>query len=453
MNTSYAKTHNQIEAEVPQDQQAETMVLSAMFQDQEVVGNIVSLLRPDDFADDTRQLLFRTFSELYERGQPLDAVIVESYVAKKKLSHVLTMPYLLEIANAAPSSAMAEYHAILVKEQAIKRRMMQALHASIKDVLSSEDDAKSVTDRVEGRIFAAADDMVSTSHEQSAGSLLVELDKIINNPLTQGIDTGFYELDKLTVGMHKGEMIIIAARPSVGKSAIALNIAEHVSMALGHPVGIFSMEMRNTELMMRLLCSRANVDMQRVKRGTMDAQDLQRMAPVVRELADAPLYIDDLKSVTMLELRAKARRLKMKRGIELLVVDYLQLLEAGGGKSENRQQEISRISRSMKTLAHELDIPVIALSQLNRASENEQRRPRTSDLRESGSLEQDADTVILLHREDFAHQSDPDWLSANRELENVAEVHLAKQRNGPTGMIKLLIQPHCTRFVNMGYGG
>ncbi len=453
MNTSYAKMQNQPEAEIPQDAQAEMMVLSAMFQDQEVVGNIVSMLRPDDFADDTRQLLFRTFCELYEQAQPLDATIVNSYIAKKKLAHILTMPYLLEIASAAPSSGMAEYHAILVKEQAIKRRMMQALHASIKDVINSPDDAKTLTDRVEGRVFAVADDLTGTAHEQSSGELLVELDKIINNPLSQGINTGFYELDKLTVGMHKSELIIIAARPSVGKSAIALNIAEHVSMALGHPVGIFSMEMRNTELMMRLLCSRANVDMQRVKRGTMDAQDRQRLGPAVQELSDAPLYIDDVKSVTMLELRAKARRLKMKRGIELLVVDYLQLLEAGGAKAENRQQEISRISRGMKTLAHELDIPVIALSQLNRASENEQRRPRTSDLRESGSLEQDADTVILLHREDFAHRDDPDWLAANGELTNVAEIHLAKQRNGPTGMIRLLIQPHCTRFVNTTYGG
>jgi len=260
-----------------------------------------------------------------------------------------------------------------------------------------------------------------------------------------GLPTGYYELDDLTCGLQRGEMIIIAGRPSMGKTALALNIAEHIGVVEKIPLAIFSLEMGRQQLAERFLCSYSGVDSQLVRKGMLSTEHYQKLVEACGIVSEAPIYIDDTSALTPLELRAKARRLKSMYNIEAIVVDYLQLMGLGMGKIESRQQEITAISRYLKSLARELNVPVVVLSQLNRASEGrEGHRPRMSDLRESGSIEQDADVVMLLHREDYYHHGEPDY-----QVDNTAEVIIAKQRNGPTGDVKLTFREKCTRFENL----
>ncbi len=270
--------------------------------------------------------------------------------------------------------------------------------------------------------------------------------------IDQGIPTGFTDLDDKLIGLQPGEMSIVAARPSVGKTMFALNVAEHLAVTRKIEVAFFSIEMRMKAIMERLICARAGVDSQKFKRNTLSLFERKEVSNAFTDLRDARLFINDASSMTVMDLRAKARRLKRKHGIKLVIIDYLQLMDAGE-KAENRQQEITRISRGIKTLAGELGVHVMCLSQLNRASATENRRPRPSDLRESGSIEQDADVVMLLHREEVANREDPSWAANNPQLVNVAELIIAKQRNGPCGVITLTVDPKATRFLNHAYAG
>ena len=266
-----------------------------------------------------------------------------------------------------------------------------------------------------------------------------------------GLSSGFLELDNLTSGLQKGEMIIIAARPSVGKTSFAMNIIEHVGIDLKKPCAVFSLEMSKQQLAQRMLCSRSGVDSHKLRRGMLTKQDKDRLGYAVGDLSAGQIFIDDTPGLTLMDLRTKARRLKLQYGIEILALDYLQLMECPG-KADNRQQEIATISRGVKALARELSVPVLCLSQLNRASESEQRLPRTSDLRESGSIEQDADVVMLLHREAVMHRGDQEWADANPDKVNEAQVIVAKQRNGPCDTVKLTFIGAQTRFVNYNPG-
>jgi replicative DNA helicase len=266
-----------------------------------------------------------------------------------------------------------------------------------------------------------------------------------------GIATGYIELDNLTSGLQKGEMIVVAARPSVGKTALAMNIIEHVGVDLKKPCAVFSLEMSKQQLAQRMLCSRSGVDSHKLRRGMLSRQDKDRLGYAVGDLSQGQIFIDDTPGLTLMDLRTKARRLKLQHNIEIIALDYLQLMEAPS-RSDNRQQEIASISRGIKALARELNVPVICLSQLNRASESEQRLPRTSDLRESGSIEQDADVVMLLHREAVMHRGDQEWMDANPDKINEALVIVAKQRNGPCDNVKLTFLAGQTRFVNYNPG-
>jgi replicative DNA helicase len=322
------------------------------------------------------------------------------------------------------------------------RQLIAASNDILRDSYAPYEHADVVLDKAERRIFQIADKKTSGSIS-SLGEIAHEVYEMLEEKGRRGLESGFYELDDMLNGMQNGEMLIVAARPSMGKTAFAMNIIEHLAADMQLPCGVFSLEMSKQQLAQRLMCSRANIDAQKVRRGMLSSAEFQQLAQTVTGLSKAPIWVDDSAGMTPLELRAKARRLKLKHDVKCLMVDYMQLMHNPG--SESRQQEISEISRTMKSVARELEIPVICLSQLNRATEGRDgHRPRMSDLRESGSIEQDADVVMLLHREDYYRMSEPDF-----QPDNIAEVIVAKQRNGPTGTIKLTFSNKTTRFENL----
>lgn len=433
---------SELPRDTPTETQAEAMVLSAMMLNSEAAANVIEILGNDlaAFTEAANGCLYRVLSELWNENKPLDDTLIKSRI--KSLGFLeLTDKFLEDIIGAAPTHHMAEYHAITLLESASRRRMISALSRATRDCYESSDSMAVITDRIESSIFSQQ----QTDSTNAVGIAQAIDDLIHAGEAAPGINTGFVDLDKLLCGLHAGEMIVLAARPSVGKTMLALNIAEHVSASV--PTAFFSLEMKTDELLRRLICSRSAVDLQKMRRNILSPLEREAMGAAMMELREAELYIDDASSLTLMQFRAKARRLVKKHKIKLVILDYLQLMDASE-KSENRQQEITRISRGIKTIAKELDVAILCLSQLNRASETEQRRPRSSDLRESGAIEQDADVVLLLHREDFMHRAEPEWLNANPQLINVAEVIIAKQRSGPCGVVKLTARPSITRFEN-----
>jgi len=435
----------------PHDLAAEAGVLGSMMLDSQSVGPVSYFIKTSDmFFKEEHRVLFDVMRELYEKNTPIDGTILLSTLQTKNLLEAVGgIDYLKEIANAVPTSANAEYYAAIVKEKAMIRGLIGACTATLRDCYESGEPATTVLDRGEARIFDIAQNKVA-NQASSLTEVLHEtfemLDRNTGEHFT-GVPSGFLELDNLTSGMQRGEMIIIAARPSVGKTAFSMNIIEHVGIDLKKPCAVFSLEMSKQQLAQRMLCSRSGVDSHKLRRGMLSRQDRDRLSYAVGELSQGQIFIDDTAGLTLMDLRTKARRLKLQYGIEMICIDYLQLMEAPG-KAENRQQEISTISRGVKALARELNVPVLCLSQLNRASEAENRLPRTSDLRESGAIEQDADVVMLLHRESVMHRGDEEWKAANPDKVNGAIIIVAKQRNGPCDNVKLTFLEGQTRFVN-----
>jgi replicative DNA helicase len=324
--------------------------------------------------------------------------------------------------------------------------LIAASNDILRDAYGPHEQADIVLDNAEKKIFRIAEQKVGQSMEPLK-KVLDEVFLAIENKDRRGVETGYFDLDEMLNGLQAGEMIVVAARPSMGKTALAMNLVEYIAADSQRPCAVFSLEMSKQQLAQRMLCSRGGIDAHKLRRGMLQAQEYQKLATVVGELSKAPIWVDDSASLTPLELRAKARRLKRKEDIQCIMIDYMQLMDNPG--PENRQQQISEISRSIKAVARELNVPVIALSQLNRASEGRDgHRPRMSDLRESGSIEQDADVVILLHREDYYKMSEPDF-----QPDNIAELIIAKQRNGPTGTVKLAFMSKTTRFENMSAQG
>jgi replicative DNA helicase len=320
--------------------------------------------------------------------------------------------------------------------------LIAASNDNLREAYAPHEKADLIVDRAEHRIFDIAEKRIGSAIEPLE-TVLHQVYEMIEEKGRRGIETDFHELDDMLNGLQKGEMVIVAARPSMGKTAFAMNVVEAVSANHRLPCAVFSLEMSKQQLAQRMLCSRAGIDAQKVRKGLLSAQEFQELAAVVVELSKAPIWVDDSPGLTILELRAKARRLKRQHDIKLLMIDYMQLMDNPG--PDSRQQQISEISRGIKAVARELEIPVIALSQLNRASEGRDgHRPRMSDLRESGSIEQDADVIILLHREDYYRMSEPDFMP-----DNIAEIIIAKQRNGPTGTVKLTFDNKTTTFRNL----
>jgi replicative DNA helicase len=427
----------------PHSIDAEQCLLASMMLDKEMIGMAVQIIDRDSYFQADHQIIFDVLVKLYDQNRPVDAIIVRDELAKRQLlEEVGGSAYLGEILNKVPSAAHGEHYAKIVREKALLRQLIAASNDILRDAYAPHDQAELVLDKAEKRIFDIASKKVgeSTVHMEK---VLHEVFETIESRGQRGIETGFFELDDMLNGLQNGEMAIVAARPSMGKTALAMNIIEHVAADSLLPCAIFSLEMSKQQLAQRMLCSRGQIDAHKLRKGMLQSHEYAHLANVVGELAKAPIWVDDSSSLTPLELRAKARRLKLQHDVKLIMLDYMQLMDNPG--PENRQQQISEISRNIKAVARDLNIPVIALSQLNRASEGRDgHKPRMSDLRESGSIEQDADVVMLLHREDYYKMSDADF-----QPDNIAEIIVAKQRNGPTGTIKLTFDNRTTRFNNL----
>jgi len=427
----------------PHSVEAEMCMLASMMLDKEVIGQVVRIVDREMLFQADHQVIFDILIKLYEQNRPIDAVIVREELGRRQLlEEIGGTPYLGQILSSVPSSAHGEHYAAIVREKALLRQLIAASNDILRDAYAPHEKADLVVDKAEKRIFEIAQSKVG-EHVVHMEQVLHEVFDNIQDNAQRGLPTGFFELDELLNGLQNGEMLIVAARPSMGKTSFAMNLIEHIAAEQMLPAAIFSLEMSKQQLAQRMLCSRGEIDSHKLRRGMLQSNEYQKLASVVGQLAKAPIWVDDSPGLTVLELRAKARRLKLKENIRCLMIDYMQLMDNPG--PDSRQQQISEISRGIKAVARELNIPVIALSQLNRAAEGrEGHRPRMSDLRESGSIEQDADVIMLLHREDYYRQGEPDF-----QPDNTAEIIIAKQRNGPTGTIKLVFDNKSTRFLNM----
>ncbi|MBN1788045.1 MAG: replicative DNA helicase [Sedimentisphaerales bacterium] len=431
---------------MPQSLEAEAALLGSMLLDPECIGLVVQRVKTEAFYRLEHQMMFDAVVGLWEKkGSQFDLVLLRDELKKRnQLDEVGGAQYLAKVAESVPSSANVEHYLQIVKEKQMLRELIVAAGEVVTEAFETAGDVGDKLDKAEQRIFNVTQKKI-TGSAVAIKDLLTQafeaIDKREGHHVT-GLATGFAELDDLTCGLQNGEMIVIAGRPSMGKTSFAMNIAEHIGADNNIPVAIFSLEMSKQQLAERMLCSRGLIDSQLVRKGLLNDNQYQELVHTASELSEKPIFVDDTPGITPLELRGKARRLRAQHGIGCIIIDYLQLMSLGG-KIESRQQEVSQMSRYLKALARELEVPVMVLSQLNRSPEGrEGHRPRMSDLRESGSIEQDADVVMLLHREDYYHRGETDY-----EETNSAEVIIAKQRNGPTDTIELNFNGTNTRFT------
>ncbi len=452
---------------------AERSLIGSILLDPSSLNDVVELIPNGEmFYQESNGVIYQTLVETYEAHQTGDLVqLTESLRAKGLFDQVGGAEYLMELAEAVPSAANAVYYAKRIADSARLRKLIDAAGQILYDAYNQGgggiDAAKSVIDLAEKRIFDIASEDVNAEPETLRELLLAEMERIeqADGKSVSGTSTGFTDLDEMLSGLQPEEMVILAARPSMGKTAIALNIAEQIAFGGATPwspkqinnpvaVGVFSLEMARGSLVQRLLSARSGVDSNQLRTGRVNDNEWDKLHRASAELADAPIYIDDTPGMTVLTLRAKARRMKQRHNIGCIVIDYLQLLSSPSSARESRQAEVGEISRSVKSLARELKVPVICLAQLNRGAEQrEGNRPKMSDLRESGSIEQDADVVMLLHRESYYHRGEPAWDPTNPEFDednreklNLTELIIAKQRNGPTGTVKLTWDERTVRF-------
>ncbi|MEX2283502.1 MAG: replicative DNA helicase [Gemmatimonadota bacterium] len=435
----------------PYAPEAEISVLGGMLIDGDAVAKAIEIVDDTMFYREGNRRIFRSMARLFTRGQVIDPVTLREDLQKMdELDSVGGMPYLSELLDAVPTAANIEYHARIVRERALLRRLIDASSQIIRDSYETgERTVEEVLDEAEARIF-----QVAQAHDREG---FVWIKKILYPTFEKieqlqaskggitGIPTGFYDLDEMTGGFQKGDLVIVAARPSMGKTALVTGVALHASISHQVPTAVFSLEMSKEQLVQRMLCSEALVDLGRLLRGRLSDDDYVRLAQAAGHLNTAPIWIDDSGSLSVLEMRAKARRLKAEQPeLGLIIVDYIQLMQASAQMAENRQQEVSAISRGLKSLSKELGVPILALSQLSRAPEQRaDHRPQLSDLRESGSLEQDADLVMFLYRPEYYV---PPAEAQEKGLQGKAELIIGKQRNGPTGTVELFFRKECTRF-------
>jgi replicative DNA helicase len=430
----------------PQDIAAEQSVLGAMMLSKDAIADVVEVLRSEDFYRPAHQLVYDVTLDLYGRGEPADAVTVAAELTRiGELGRVGGAPYLHTLVASVPTAANAGYYARIVKERAVLRRLVEAGTRIVQMGYAGDGDVDMIVDRAQAAVYDITDKRTSEDYLPLADIMpgtLEEIDAIASRGGSlAGVPTGFADLDSLTNGLHAGQMIIIAARPAIGKSTVGLDLARSASIRHGLTSAIFSLEMSRNEIAMRLLSAEASIALNHLRGGTMSDGDWQKLARKMSAVSEAPLFIDDSPNMTMMEIRAKCRRLKQRHDLRLVIIDYLQLMTSGK-KVESRQQEVSEFSRALKLLAKELEVPVIAISQLNRGPEQRtDKKPMLSDLRESGSLEQDADMVILLHREDAYERESP--------RAGEADFIVAKHRNGPTSTVTVAFQGHYSRFVDM----
>jgi replicative DNA helicase len=416
-----------------------------MLLNKNAVVRAIEILHSDSFYRDAHRFIYETVLELFDRAEPVDLVTVTDALRKSgKLDAVGGSIYVADLLNSVPTAANVEYYAKIVEEKAVLRRLIDAGTRIVSSAYEEGEDVDQILDQAEKIVFNIALKRVREGFHKIDTVIKRVLDKIDSlydkKEAITGIPTGYPDLDRLTAGFQNADLIIVAARPAVGKTAFSLNIAQNVAIKYKIPVAVFSLEMNKDQLAQRMLCSEAEVDAQRLKTASLSDTGWKKLTRALGRLSEAPVYIDDSASITATEIRAKARRLKIERGLGLVIVDYMQLMR-GRLRVENRVQEISEIARSLKTLARELDVPVVALSQLSRAVEQRTDRiPRLSDLRESGEIEQTADLVLFIHRDDY--------YNPNSDRGNVAEIIIAKQRNGPVGTIELVFRKEIAKFCS-----
>lgn len=428
----------------PQSIPAEACVLGTMILDSTCVDIIVQIINDTHFYRPAHQLIFQVLSEMKDSATPIDLVTAkEELIRRKQLEQVGGVEYLADLVSGVPNAASAEYYATIVRNKALLRMLIAAGTEIVNDAYDSREDAPSIIDRAENSVFQIASDQVGQQVANLKELLQHTFDVLEQSEgeLITGLSTGYHRLDEMTSGLQPGEMIILAARPSMGKTSLLLNIAEYMGVVDQVPIALFSLEMSKELLAQRLLASYARYDLRMMRRGTIQPEDWTKLQMAAGDLEKAPIYIDDSPELTVLQLRAKARRLKAAYDIQCVLVDYLQLMSYHG-RADNRQAQVAEMSRGLKALARELEIPVVVAAQLNRGpADRPSHTPRMSDLRESGSIEQDADVVSLLHLEDYYHRGEPDYVPTN-----ITQLIIAKQRNGPTGIVDLTFLPHCTRF-------
>jgi replicative DNA helicase len=444
--TEIAPKGGDFERTPPHDIAAEQCVLGGMLLSRDAISDVIETIQPRDHYRPAHQIVHEVILDLYGRGEPADAVTVAAELTRRsELSRVGGADYLHTLIASVPTAANAGYYARIVRERAILRRLVEVGTRIVQLGYSGDGDADELVDRAEAEVYGVTDRRVSEDYAPLSEIMPGALDEIEaissrDGSLT-GVPTGFADLDALTNGLHPGQMIVIAARPAIGKSTLALDLARAAAVHASQATVIFSLEMSRNEITMRLLSAEARVALHSMRTGQLSDDDWSRLARRMSEVADAPLYIDDSPNMSMMEIRAKCRRLKQRHDLKLVIIDYLQLMSSPK-RVENRQQEVSELSRSLKLLAKELGVPVVALSQLNRGPEQRtDKRPMLSDLRESGSIEQDSDMVILLHREDAYERESP--------RAGEADFIVAKHRNGPTTTVTVAFQGHYSRFIDM----
>jgi replicative DNA helicase len=440
-----------LDRQPPQDLAAEQSVLGGMMLSKDAIADVVEVLRSGDFYRPAHQLVYDCVLDLYGRGEPADAVMVAAELERRgELRRVGGAPYLHTLIATVPTAANAGYYASIVAEKAILRRLVEAGTRIVQLGYAGADgsDVNEVVDRAQASIYEVTERRMSEDYvalEELLQPTMDEIDAIASRGGSAlGVPTGFADLDEVTNGLHSGQMIIIAARPGIGKSTLGLDFCRSCSVRHGMTSVIFSLEMSRTEIVMRMLSAEAKIRLQDMRGGRMSDDDWTRLARRMSEISEAPLFIDDSPNMTMMEIRAKSRRLKQRHDLKLIVVDYMQLMTSGK-RVESRQQEVSEFSRQLKLLAKELEVPVVAISQLNRGPEQRtDKRPMLADLRESGSLEQDADMVVLIHRPDAWERDDP--------RAGEADLILAKHRAGPTATVTVAHQLHYSRFADLAQG-
>jgi len=443
--TDYTLAHS-----LPANVEAERSILGAIMLDNLAYNEAAEHLKPEDFSLDSHRRIFSRMVDLAESSRPIDMItLVEELDRRKELEAIGDVGYVSGLVDGVPDRPSIEHYIKIVRDKALLRGLIHAANAAITRASDQSDPAEEILNDAEAAIFQLSEKRIGRGFmgvqdivKESFGSVDALLQR---GQRITGLATHYTDLDEMTSGFQRADLIIIAARPSMGKTAFAMNIAENASIEDKKVVGMFSLEMSREALLLRLLCSRARVDSHKMRTGSLWRDDMTKVVQAMEQLAHAPIFIDDTPGISLSEMRAKARRLQQSQGkLDLLIVDYLQLMSGGGRRYENRTQEVSAISRGLKALAKELSVPVIALSQLSRAPESRggDHRPQLSDLRESGSIEQDADVVAFIFREEVYKQDDPD-------LQGKAELIIAKQRNGPTGRVNLAFLKNSTRFESM----
>ncbi|MBY0123631.1 replicative DNA helicase [Bacillus sp. S/N-304-OC-R1] len=431
----------------PQNIEAEQAVLGAIFLEPSSLTLASEILIPEDFYRAAHQKIFNVMLKLNDQGKAVDLITVtEELAAAKLLEDTGGVSYLSELAGSVPTAANIEYYAKIVEEKSLLRRLIRTATGIATDGYSREDEVDVLLGEAEKSILEVSQRKNAGAFHNIKDVLVRTYDNIevMHNRKGDitGLETGFTELDKMTAGFQRNDLIIVGARPSVGKTAFALNIAQNVATKTGENIAIFSLEMGAEQLVMRMLCAEGNIDAQRLRTGSLTDEDWGKLTMAMGSLSNAGIFIDDTPGVRITDIRSKCRRLKQEHGLGMILIDYLQLILGSGRSGENRQQEVSEISRSLKQLARELQVPVIALSQLSRGVEQRQdKRPMMSDIRESGSIEQDADIVAFLYRDDYYDKES--------ENKNIIEIIIAKQRNGPVGTVQLAFVKEYNKFVNI----